>query len=422
MHKYTLLFIAFLFSLLVGAQSSGLAVADFQLLADDLTANLHGTTVYDQNGEKCALIKIETTQTGFSFDVGALGVVKVVQNPGEIWLYVPEKIKRITIAHPQLGVLRDYAFSIPIQKARTYLLRLTTGTVTTVVQKTITSQYLQFNVEPREALVEVDGVIWNTTDGVARRFLPFGDYDYRIFLNGYSTEVGKVKVNNPDQKVLVNVKLQPSLGWVEVGDFDELKGAKVYIDDAYVGIAPVKSSSLLAGEHHLRILQSMYHPFDTVISVIPGKTYRTAPYLKPSFVYVTITAPEGTEIWINGEKKALNTWKGKLEDGDYTIEARRDSFRPFVTTYTIDSKKESKANIKLEAPTPIGGKLDVSVLPDGADVYLEDNYVGKTPLFLQKVLAGNRVVTVKKEGYTTQRFEVNVQEGKTANVSGHLTK
>lgn len=422
MHKYTLLFAALLLSLTIGAQSSGLAVADFQLLADDLTANLHGTIVYDQNGEKCALIKVETTQTGFSFDVGALGIVKVVQNPGEIWLYVPEKVRRITIAHPQLGVLRDYSFSIPVQKARTYLLRLTTGTVTTVVQKTVTSQYLQFNVEPREALVEVGGTIWNTVDGVARRFVPFGDYDYRIFLNGYSTEVGLVKVNDPDKKSIVNVKLTPSYGWIEVGDFDELKGAKVYIDDAYIGTAPVKSSSLIAGNHTLRILQPMYQPFDTVVSIIPGKTYRTAPYLIPCFARVTISAPDGVEIWINGEQRAIGSWSGNLEDGDYTIEARRPSFRPFVTTCTIDSKKEPKKHITLEAPTPMGGKLDVSVLPDGADVFLEDNYVGKTPLFLQKVLVGNRIVTVKKEGYTTQRFEVNVQEGQTANVSGRLTK
>ena len=102
MKKLFTLGILLLFFVAFNAQNTGgLAVSEFRLLDDDLTANLHGTMVYDFNGEKCALIKIETTQRGFSFDVGALGVVKIVEQPGEIWLYVPEKIKRITISHPQ---------------------------------------------------------------------------------------------------------------------------------------------------------------------------------------------------------------------------------------------------------------------------------------------------------------------------------
>src|SRR5574344_2462854 len=86
-------------------------VASFNLDPKDLTANLEGTTVYDQNGQKCALIRIQTTQKGFSFDVGALGVQKVDDTKvGEIWLYVPEGVKRLTMRHPQLGSLLNYPF------------------------------------------------------------------------------------------------------------------------------------------------------------------------------------------------------------------------------------------------------------------------------------------------------------------------
>ena len=419
---FTLIVLSLFFVALSAQNGGGLAVSEFRLLNDDLTANLHGTMVYDFNGEKCALIKVETTQRGFSFDVGALGVVKIVEQPGEIWLYVPEKIKRITISHPQLGVLRDYELGVQVNKGRTYLLKLTTGTIATVVQKIITSQYLQFNIEPAEALVEVDGEIWNTIDGVARKFLPLGDYEYRVYLKDYAPQVGKVKLNDVNQKSVINVKLSSSCGWIEIGDFDELRGAKVYIDDAYIGKAPIKSGQLSAGKHNLKIIQDMYHIYEEEVEVIAQKTYRMAPYLKAKFAFVTIQAAEGVEIWVNGEKKAVALWKGKLEDGEYSIEARRTACRTVTTTCVIDSKAESKKLIKLDSPTPIGGKLDVTVLPDGADVYLEGKLVGQTPLFLQKVLVGNRIVTVKKEGYASQQFEINVVENQTANVSGNLKK
>ena len=172
-------------------------------------------------------------------------------------------------------------------------------------------------------------------------------------------------------------------------------------------------------EYNEEVYEEVY---EEEVEVIAQKTYRMAPYLKAKFAFVTIQAAEGVEIWVNGEKKGVALWKGKLEDGEYSIEARRTACRTVTTTCVIDSKAESKKLIKLDSPTPIGGKLDVTVLPDGADVYLEGKLVGQTPLFLQKVLVGNRIVTVKKEGYASQQFEINVVENQTANVSGNLKK
>ena len=80
--------------------------------------------VHDQNGNVCALIKVETTQKGFTFDVGVLGVVSVVEQPAEIWVYVPFGIRKITIQHPQLGILRDYPIPFAIEKGRTYKMKL----------------------------------------------------------------------------------------------------------------------------------------------------------------------------------------------------------------------------------------------------------------------------------------------------------
>lgn len=56
--------------------SQSISVSSFKLLDTDLTANTAGTIEQDQNGETAALIKVVTTQTGFTFDGGTLGIVK----------------------------------------------------------------------------------------------------------------------------------------------------------------------------------------------------------------------------------------------------------------------------------------------------------------------------------------------------------
>lgn len=120
-----------LITLLVGFVSSSygqsISITAFKDMPDDITAVSHGTTVIDQNGEKCALIKVETTQTGFSFDVGTLGVVKTAYKPGEVWVYVPYGVKRISISHPSFGILRDYNFPHALEKGKTYLINLNTS-------------------------------------------------------------------------------------------------------------------------------------------------------------------------------------------------------------------------------------------------------------------------------------------------------
>ena len=86
--------------------SSGLYVNGFEELPFDFDAS----TYYpkrDWNGNECAIIKISTTQKGFSFDNGALGIVDVIIKPNEIWLYVPAKTMKLKIMHPKLGVISN---------------------------------------------------------------------------------------------------------------------------------------------------------------------------------------------------------------------------------------------------------------------------------------------------------------------------
>lgn len=209
------LLILFAVLLALPALSQQISVESFTPLENDLTANTAGTMKKDQNGKTCALIKVVTSEKGFNFDVGILGVVATEQKVGEIWVYVPEKIRFITIAHPQLGVLRNYPIPQQVESARTYELRLVTGKVHTVIEEAQTDQFVVFHISPADAILEFDGQpLLLDAEGSASCFKPFGKYQYRIERKDYHTEVGSVTVTA--EKASVNVNMRPMFGWLEV--------------------------------------------------------------------------------------------------------------------------------------------------------------------------------------------------------------
>ena len=87
-----IIYLIFLFPIILGAQ--GISVKSFSKRQNDLDARIH-KPIKDQNGEKCAIIKVVTSQKGFKWEGDALGIVKAVYKTGEYWLYVPHGSKSV---------------------------------------------------------------------------------------------------------------------------------------------------------------------------------------------------------------------------------------------------------------------------------------------------------------------------------------
>ena len=211
--------------------SQGIAVEKFEAAPEDLTANLQGTQVLDQNGDVCALIRIQTTQKGFVFDVGVLGITKTDDNKvGEIWVYVPKGVKRITIRHPQLGSLVNYPFPIEIQGARTYRMYLTTGQVHTIIEQDDGMTYFALNVTPAKAVVMIDGVMQPLDDdGALTLRLARGPHTLAIQAPGYdaySTTFDLGKERMAKEVALVSALAQLTLNC-------STPGVGLYVNDQF---------------------------------------------------------------------------------------------------------------------------------------------------------------------------------------------
>ena len=388
-----------------GAQNIG--VASFKLLENDLTANTAGTMERDQNGEVAALIKVVTSEQGFVFDGGMTGIVKTKQEVGEVWVYVPYGIKKVTIKHSQLGVLRDYYFPIPIEKAKTYEMVLTTGKVETIVSRTAGKQYVMFNVSPANAIIELDGMPLNVIDGYAEKSVAYGDYDYRVSCANYHTEAGKLTVSSVG-KVEKNISLFPNFGWIDFNGVDDSHGAHIYIDNECIGQLPMKSNALKSGVYRVKVHKPLYKPYEQQVTVTDNNTTTLNVSLVSNFANITLVTDTESEIWIDGRQRGKGKCTIGLEEGEYTVEVKLPSHR--TVSDVISVSELTDRTIQLSSPTPIYGVLDISSSPSRATVYIDGVEMGQTPLILDNVLVGSRKMILKKDGYETTEQIVSINE------------
>lgn len=333
-------------TLMIGAQS--ISVSSFRLLENDLDANTAGTMERDQNGEVAALIKVVTTQTGFTFDGGALGIVKTIQKPGEIWVYVPRGLKKITISHPQLGVLRDHYLPMAVASARTYEMILVTGTVETTIRQARTSQYVVFQLTPPNAFVELDGEVLQTNGGTATKMMKFGTYNYRVQAPNYLPEAGNVTVNDPENKHIVNVSLKPNFSVVTL-TVDH--GAEIWVNGERKGSGSW-TGNLGAGTYEFETRKPNHRSIPITRDITVSSEPQTISLQSPTPILGEVdinSSPAIADIYIDGKKVGQTPQLiGQLLIGQHQVRISRQGYKDFSSTITVKEGETSTLSATLE--------------------------------------------------------------------------
>lgn len=419
---YILYIILLLFSFSATNQLAAqeIGVSSFRILENDLTANTHGSMERDQNGDVCALIKVVTTEKGFGFDGGMVGIMKVVPKMAEIWVYVPHGIKRITIQHPQLGMLRDYYFPIPVEKARTYEMKLSTGQVQTVTNVTVQQQFVVFQVEPKDASIEINNEMLIANDqGMATKRLPYGRYTYQISSPNYHSQSGVVELTS-ENKVVVPVQLKPHFGWINLTSLEDYHGAYVYLNNERIGQLPMKTGLLKSGNYHIRIMKPMYKILEQDVEVFDNETTEMDIQLQPNFAVVTLVADAESEIWVESEMKGVGQCTLRLEPGQYKTEVRRASHQS--SSMIVQVNNTETKSITLPKPVPLYGSMEILSSPMAARVYLDDAPVGETPLLLNNILIGAHRIRFESDGYLSLTQNIDVAHRQTASLDVTMEK
>ena len=111
--------LALLFSFAASAQS--IRISDFKATITDATAP---DAVQDADGALCTILRMETEETGWTFEAGMAGITDVMYGKDVIYVYVPAGARILSVAHPNAAPLRNWNIPQRLEPGRTYSMKL----------------------------------------------------------------------------------------------------------------------------------------------------------------------------------------------------------------------------------------------------------------------------------------------------------
>lgn len=272
-------------------------------------------------------------------------------------------------------------------------------------------QYIVIGVSPANARVYINDVNVPVVSGVASKLLPLGNYSYRVELEGHESQSGVIYLNDPDSRIEKNVYLMANIGEIIIKGRNT-NGAVVIIDSTVVGILPMNKIPVVVGNHHIIVAREGFKSYETTCSVEISKPFEINADLRvgqtSEMAHITFISDQNVAIWINGKMRG----KGKVSDdfvqGNYLVETRSSGLT-LESRFLYIPHAMVPRTIRLDVPEESTGNIEITSEPNGADVYFDGEYMGRTPTSLQQIDAGSHSLrlTTSDGGYWEETVELN---------------
>ena len=174
----------------------------------------------------------------------------------------------------------------------------------------------------------------------------------------------------------------------------------------------------------IRITPTIHVPVVTVtVLVYPsGPVYQPVYYYPPGYPYpinsynptgsLTVTSdPSEAIVLLDGYNSETTPWVFTgLTTGYHTVEIDYPGYEAYVTNVYVDNGGSAEVNAELTS-LDTSGSLFVDSTPEGADVYVDGNNQGTSPVTVSGISAGAHQVELHLAGYEVLTSTENVAAG-----------
>jgi PKD repeat protein len=241
-----------------------------------------------------------------------------------------------------------------------------------------------------------------------------GLHTVKVTLSGYHDAQKTVTVI-ADQTVNADFILEQLTGSIHVTSVPD--GANISLDGASTGLATNTTiDNILPGPHTVKVTKDDYKPAELPITVIADQTVNADFILEQLTGSIQVTSvPPDARIFIDNvdTRQQTNTTIDNVLPGLHTVKVTKDDYKPAELPITVVADQTVDADFILEQLT---GSIDVTSVPDGAKIYLDNVDSGKkTNNTVGGILLGTRTVKVTKDGYKPAEMPVTVEADQTVN-------
>lgn len=252
----------------------------------------------------------------------------------------------------------------------------------------------------------------------AQRYLLLrGDYDLAVSAPGYRPYAAPLAVSR-EARQRVEITLQALPGRLSLDT--RPAAATLFIDGEVAGETPLEDLAVAAGEHELRIEAPRHRPLTRTLSVTGRNVQqRLSLALQPAWAEVSIaTAPAGATLFVDGEARGETPATFEILEGERRLALRRPGYAALQRTLRL----EAGAGVDLGTLTltPATGVLTLTSVPGGANVSVDGEFAGQTPLDLELSPDKDHRISLSRAGYRRATQTLRLAAGATETKSIRL--
>jgi len=388
--------------------ADGFKVIVFNHVPNDISAITNNYKRLDDNDEVCAIIKVRSDIKNLRFTASNPVVGKVDFINGEYWVYISGGTRQLSFFTE--GFIKfSYNFPQDIEKAKVYILELSstsgsnleTGKGTLIITST-----------PENIKVGIDGFpdIEKQTPYSFENYR-IGKYRFKFYRNRYHSLDSIIMIEKNTQKQ-INIFLKPTWGnlIVSTNNIDAkfeidgriYSGSNLELTGEIIGLKP--------GNYKLKISKPNHIDSFLDISIIEGETtYHTVSFVPVTSNINITSSPSGADIFI--DEKYVGSSPQFIDNviiGSHSIKISHNTYIDEVRTVILEEKRNINIDITLRNNT----NIVIESNPSGAEVRINGNYKGKTPIKID-VITGDKTLNIQKDNYISINKIINIKSADT---------
>jgi uncharacterized membrane protein len=234
-----------------------------------------------------------------------------------------------------------------------------------------------------------------------------GKHLVRISKKGFKP-IEKMVTIYKNQSTEIIEELAPQTGMLFVKVFPP--DAEIHLDNKYLGTSPQLARNLVIGKHEVRFTHENYTDWVEEVMIEPDSQKRLNINLEklPGEVFV-FSSPSGGDIYVNGQFKGKTNTLIKLEPGNYKIKVLKTGYYEYYKDVTVPSGRQISLDYHLMEQG--AGTLLITTKPSGAQVFLNGEFFGQTPLEKKYLKAASHSILIIKDGYKSITDSISIGKG-----------
>jgi hypothetical protein len=261
--------------------------------------------------------------------------------------------------------------------------------------------------------VFVDGVRKDVVPAIIQN-VAAGDHVVEVRKEGLTP--WRQNVNVPSgQQVKVNAVFGAAANGGSLRIIASEPDAEIFVDGEDKGKSPASVSNVHAGEHIVEARKPKFKSVQQTVRVTEGQNavvqlkLDLAPPDRPHAGLKVQSPVPNAEVFLDGSSLGkAPVDRGDLDPGKHYVVVHKDGYTDFKREVILVENQ----SIALVADLSASGAIRVISTPEGADVRIDGEYVGKTPITRDTVGSGDHVLELDLKGYFKQKETIKIEGGR----------